>query len=121
MENTHMARPRSSSFVTTVDIDDPGLPSILSNIRKSVKLWNAERRLYELEDPKFVTYSWSGKMEVRRRAKIRVRGRLGKDNPNAPLYRLGGPLHRYYRNIRVEHSTRVDIYVTETHSYVAVK
>lgn len=117
-----MALPRTSSYVMTVDRNDPRLPNILANIRKSVKLWNAERRLRELEDPKFVDFSWSGRMEVRRRAKIRVRGRLGKDNPKAPLYRLGGPLHRYTsQDIRVEHATRVDIYVTETNSYVPVK
>ena len=113
---------RTSSYVMTVATNDPRLPEIIANIKQTVKVWNAQRRVHEIESPKFVTYSYSGKQEVRKRAFIRVRGRLGKDNPNAKLYRQAGPLHRYSsQDIRVEHATRVDIYVTETNSYVPVK
>jgi hypothetical protein len=95
------------------------MSDLLDSIRRSIKIYNAERRVHEIENPKFVTYSWSGKQEVRRRAYIRVRGRLGKDSPHAGLYRQGGPLHRYSsQEIRVEHSERVDIYVAERRHYV---
>lgn len=41
----------------------------------------------------------------------RVRGRLGKDNANAPMYRKGGALHRSSsQDIKPEHSKRVDVY-----------
>lgn len=110
---------RTSSYVMTVEANDPRLPEIIANIKKSIKVWNAQQRVTELQDPKFVTYSWSGKQEVRTRASIRIRGRLGKDNPNAKLYRQGGPLHRYSsQDIRPEHSTRLDIYVNERRIYV---
>lgn len=110
---------RTSSYVMTVEANDPRLPDIIANIKKSIKLWNAQQRVTELQDPKFVTYSWSGKQEVRTRASIRIRGRLGKDNPNAKLYRQGGPLHRYTsQDIKPEHAVRVDIYVNERRVYV---
>lgn len=113
---------RTSSYVMTVEANDPRLPEIIANIKKSIKVWNAQQRVTELQDPKFVTYSWSGKQEVRTRASIRIRGRLGKDNPNAKLYRQGGPLHRYTsQDIRPEHSTRLDIYVNERRIYIPVE
>ncbi len=109
----------SSGYVMTIKTDDPRLPELLASIKRSIKIYNAERRVHEIENPKFVTYSWSGRQEVRTRAYLRVRGRLGKDNPNAHLYRLGGPLHRFTsQDIRVEHSERVDIYIQERHNYV---
>jgi len=43
---------------------------------------------------------------------IRVRGRLGRNNPNRGLYAAGGPLWRCSsQDIRVEDSVRVDIYL----------
>jgi hypothetical protein len=118
MENTHMSR-NSSDYVMTIKADDPSLAGIVANIRRTIKAYNARRRAHEIESPEFVEFSWSGKQEVRRRAYIRVRGRLGKDSPHAGLYRQGGPLHRYSsQEIRVEHSERVDIYVAERRHYV---
>lgn len=50
----------------------------------------------------------------KRRYRVIIRGRLGKDNPNAHLYRVGG---KYYRSssqdIRHEHATRFDVYLRE--------
>lgn len=113
---------RTSSYVMTVSTNDPRLPEIIANIKQTVKVWNAQQRVYELESPKFVTYSYSGKQEVRKRAFIRVRGRLGKDNPNAKLYRQAGPLHRYSsQDIKIEHAERVDIYVQDRSVYVQAK
>lgn len=120
MENTHMRN--SSSYVMTVRTDDPQLPKLLEQIKHSIKVYNAERRVYEIDHPKYVTFSWSGKQEVRTRATLKVRGRLGKDSPHAHLYRQGGPLHRYSsQDIRVEHSERVDIYISDRRNYVPVK
>lgn len=43
---------------------------------------------------------------------IRIRGRLGRDNPNRGLYAVGGPLfRRSSQDIKIEHSVRVDIYL----------
>lgn len=113
---------RSSDFVMTVDCNDPRLHDIIASVKRSIKVWNAQRRVEELENPQFTTDHWRGKQEVRRRAFIRVRGRLGKDSPHAKLYRQGGPLHRYSsQDIRLEHSSRVDIYVNERHIYIPVK
>jgi hypothetical protein len=49
--------------------------------------------------------------EFKKGHKLRIRGRLGKDNPNAPMYRQGG---KHYRSssldVKPEHSKRVDVY-----------
>lgn len=43
---------------------------------------------------------------------IRIRGRLGKNNPHRHLYAVGGSLYRpSSQDIRIEHSVRVDIYL----------
>lgn len=112
----------STDYVMTVQANDPSLPDIIANIRRTVKAYNAHRRGYEIESPEYVDFSWSGKQEVRRRAVVRVRGRLGKNSPHAHLYRVGGPLKRYSsQEIKLEHSERVDIYVAERRDYVPVK
>lgn len=109
----------SSDYIMTIKANDPRLADIVAGIRRTVKAYNAQRRAYEIESPEFVEFSWSGKQEVRKRAYVRVRGRLGKDNPNAKLYRVGGPLKRYSaQEIKLEHATRVDIYVAERRHYV---
>ena len=49
-----------------------------------------------------------------RRLRVKVRPRLGQNNPNARLYAKGGPLYRWCSmNIRKEHGTRFDVYLYE--------
>ena len=49
-----------------------------------------------------------------RRIRVCVRPRLGRNNPNAHLYAVGGPLHRLSsQDIRPEHGTRFDVYLYE--------
>lgn len=49
--------------------------------------------------------------ELKKGHKLRIRGRLGKDNPNAGKYRLGGPRHRSSsQDYDVKDATRVDVY-----------
>ena len=83
---------RTPTYVDTMSTSDPMLQAdidlIRSTLRKSNKLPGQKYRL-------------------------RVRGRLGKDNPHAHLYRVGGPLHRYCsQDIKIEHASRVDLYIT---------
>ena len=43
---------------------------------------------------------------------LRLRGRLGQNNPNRALYAVGGSLYRpCAQDIRLEHATRVDVYL----------
>lgn len=43
---------------------------------------------------------------------IRIRGRLGENNPYRHLYARGGELYRWCaQDIKLEHSTRVDVYL----------
>jgi len=43
---------------------------------------------------------------------LRIRGRLGQNNPNRALYSVGGSLYRpSSQDIRLEHATRVDVYL----------
>ena len=112
----------STGYVCTVMADDPGLPKIIAAIKKQVKLANAHERVGELLDPKYVTFSWSGKQEVRKRQYVRVRGRLGKNSAHRDLYKVGSPLHRYSsQEIKLEHAERVDIYIAERRNYIPVK
>lgn len=75
----------------------------LEALKAEVKLENAQRRVKELA---------TGKVQPRLR--VALKGRLGKDNPNAPLYRRGGKLWRYSSlTIRPEHAQHVDVYVHE--------
>lgn len=76
---------------------------ILEALKADVKIANAKLRVKELV---------TGKAQPRLR--VALKGRLGKDNPNAPLYRRGGKLWRYSsQTIRVEHAAHVDVYVHE--------
>ena len=43
---------------------------------------------------------------------LRIRGRLGQNNPNRALYAVGGSLYRpSSRDIRLEHAASVDVYL----------
>lgn len=49
--------------------------------------------------------------DLKKGHKLRIRGRLGKDNPNAPKYRMGGPKYRSSsQDYSVKDATRVDVY-----------
>jgi hypothetical protein len=90
----------SDSFAGTVDNDAEGARRI-ELARAAIGKVNAQLR--------------AGGSKVRYR--VSVKGRLGKDNPHAHLYRLGAPLHRYSsQDIRPEHSTRFDVYVYRRYS-----
>lgn len=72
-------------------------------LKKEIKIENLRRRIVELS---------TGKKQSRLR--VVLRGRLGKDNPNAPLYRRGGEHWRYSSiTIKREHSAHFDVYVHE--------
>jgi len=79
----------------------------LDALKHEVKIENAQRRVKELT---------TGKAQPRLR--VVLKGRLGKDNPFAPLYRRGGKLWRYSaQTIRPEHSAHFDVYVHEVYKY----
>ena len=43
---------------------------------------------------------------------LRLRGRLGQNNPNRALYAVGGSLYRpSSQDIRLEHAARIDVYL----------
>lgn len=96
---------RTDTYVfTTTDLNDVNI----SHARAAAKLKNSTEKFKEL------THGLRGdvfKYKVRHR--VLVRARLGKDNPYAPLYRRGGPLHRTSgQTIKKEHGTRFDVYIT---------
>lgn len=76
------AKARSDLYIGSVDRDDP----------------DYEKKVGELKSKA-------------NKGGTRIRGRLGKDNPNASLYRRGGELHRMTsQDIKPEHAKRVDVY-----------
>ena len=43
---------------------------------------------------------------------LRLRGRLGQNNPNRALYAVGGSLYRpSSQDLRLEHAARIDVYL----------
>jgi len=93
------ARTEAYRFTVTRVTDN----MFLTALKLEVKIENAQRRVTELT---------TGRAQPRQR--VVLKGRLGKDNPNAPLYRRGGKLWRYSaQTIRVEHAAHVDVYVNE--------
>ena len=94
--NKGTAMKRSSSYEFTVSTADHQSIGIL---RAYAKMVNDIRKTLRGED---------------RRLRVKVRPRLGRNNPHAHLYAVGGPLKRYSsQNIRKEHGTRFDVYLYE--------
>jgi len=76
---------------------------ILDALKAEVKIANAKARVVELE---------TGIKQIRQR--VVLKGRLGKHNVHAPLYRRGGVHWRFASiTIRPEHASRWDVYVHE--------
>lgn len=85
-------------------------------LKQQARVTNASRRVGELANGEGVRrYTWLGSDCVMvTRQRVVVRGRLGKDNPYAPLYRKGGKHWRFSSmTIRPEHATRFDVYIHE--------
>ena len=85
----------SRNFVGTIGNDETGAAQ-LAAVRRTISKVNAQLR---------------AKRSIER-WRVVAKGRLGRDNPNAPLYRHGG---KHWRGssicIRAEHATRFDLYV----------
>jgi hypothetical protein len=78
----------------------------IAELKKTIKIINARARVVEL---------MTGEKQVRHR--VAIRGRLGKHNVYAPLYRRGGEHYRASsQTIKREHASRFDVYM---HSYYA--
>ena len=100
-----MARNSTDYLFTVTELNDERiaeakLNDLFMGIEDSIQEMNAKQKCLH------VLY--------KRRYRVIIRGRLGKDNPNAHLYRVGG---KYYRSssqdIRHEHATRFDVYLRE--------
>lgn len=90
-----MTNRSSSSYVGTATNDAEGLKRV-ELVRSTVSLINAK-------------LAANGSIT---RYRVSVKGRLGKNNPNARHYRRGGKHWRYSSiDIRSEHSTHFDLYV----------
>jgi hypothetical protein len=102
---------RTPAYHATVhSLKDP----IISQLRAEVKIKNLEQKLEEAKI--MARYRNVSSHSLVTRYRVVVRGRLGKYNKYADLYKRGGPLWRYSsQTIRPEHATRFDVYV---HSYL---
>ena len=94
------ALPRTTAYrFTSMSYDNV----IVQALRKEIKVANAKARVVELE---------TGVKQIRQR--VVLKGRLGKHNVHAPLYRRGGVHWRFASiTIRPEHASRWDVYVHE--------
>ena len=89
---------RTSAYrFTTENLNDARIDELKNN----VKIMNLYHKIEELEG--------TGNKQSHR---VVVRARLGKNNPNAARYRLGGDLYQWSsQTIRPEHGQRFDVYV----------
>jgi len=103
---------------TVTDLNDP----LIQEWKTWMKKENLVRRLNEVDNPPKTIVYHNGYAETRRkRVFMRIRPRLGKNNPNAKLYRRGGVHYRSSAlDIKPEHGTRFDVYVGERTLYKKV-
>lgn len=81
-----MNRERTPAYIGTVDLSGMTMEAKLSTVKALKSLFKSERGL-------------------------RIRGRLGKNNADAHLYRVNGPLYRSdMKDYRLEHSQSADLY-----------
>ena len=81
-----MKRERTPAYIGTVDLSGMTMETRLATIKALKSLFKNERGL-------------------------RIRGRLGKNNPFANLYRVNGPLYRSIAtDYRPEHCPTADLY-----------
>lgn len=105
-----MTRRTSAYLFTTEKLADVDMDMVRRDARIKTLLQRARELRFESDTGKVVPFRTS--------YRIVVRGRLGKNNPNAHLYRQGGPLKRYSsQEIRHEHSQRFDVYLREVRTY----
>jgi hypothetical protein len=99
---------RSNAYLFSVQNDAEGHAHI-AEIRQSIREYNAEERRGAKNDPSFKP----------KFLKIEVRGRLGKNNPNAMIYRsraqsrMAARFHfgsHAYQNIAPKHGATLDVY-----------
>lgn len=94
-----MNKRRSEDYICTLSTYDE---EKIAAIREMVRQSNLLNRLANKRD------RWGRLIAY----KLRVRGRLGKNNPNRHLYAVGGSLHRMSaQDIKREHATRFDLYL----------
>jgi hypothetical protein len=107
---------RSSNYVATIPNDALAAEKI-AKTRQIVR--DANRTLRE-KRPAVWSARWkSGWVPMHAGHTVVTYGRLGKNSPYARLYRIGGYYHRSSsQRIRLEHSSRIDVYLVPRHVYV---
>lgn len=94
-------KQRTSTYVETVYGDTQRIRDRIAEVRREVNRSNRSIREGSKE---------TGTKPIQ--FFVRARGRLGPNNPNADLYRVGGPRYRHRcLDIDLDHSTRADIYI----------
>jgi hypothetical protein len=92
----------TKSYLDTVHMDDPVAVATIDQYRQAIRRSN--QYFKKIGDPT--------------RHFLRLHPRLGKNNPHAHFYAVGGPLHRYCAmDIKLEHASRVDLYVGTRSNY----
>lgn len=97
-------KDRSSTYRFSVNNNENGKKEI-ADIRLAAKIFNAEERLNAMKNPGYVP-------KIR---KVALFGRLGKNNPNAEIYkeRNRGSWRNPYQRIALEDAATIDVYATD--------
>jgi hypothetical protein len=107
---------RSSNYVATIP-NDALAEEKIAKTRQIVR--DANRALREKRPAVWLDHWKADWTRVHAGHRVSVYGRLGKDNKHARHYRIGGYYHRYSsQRIRLEHASRIDVYLTPKYIYV---
>jgi hypothetical protein len=108
-----MTRISTNYLCTVTDLKDKRI----TGAKQECRVQNAYRRARELAGVEPPAYDMYGRTDEAyyKRLRVVVRGRLGKHNKHAHLYRVGGEHWRpSSMDIRPEHATRFDVYLADT-------
>ena len=87
---------RTKTYFDTIETQDPQFQSTIDLIRSTLHKVNKHNRTY------------GGQQFF-----LRVRGRLGKNNPYADLYKPGGKHYQpCAQDINIGHARRADLYIS---------
>jgi len=89
-------KTRTDSYIFTADVISANDMISIETIRKTVSVSNKLARR---------NAKWSGKTPTLYR--VCLKGRLGKNNPDAIIYRI----KRDYQTIKLKHARYIDVYV----------
>lgn len=103
-------KERTPSYVFTADVNSVNDMSQIEIVRKTVATSNRLAKQRHMFACKRAAYHGEPMPKAPIMYRVSLKGRLGKNNPNAPMY-----AKRYHFHVSLQHAVRIDVYVHERH------